>query len=293
MKKQAILIIAHNNIEVLNRLLELLDSKYFDIYLHIDLKSSIKKEDLYECKISTLNVYKVVNILWGDYSMIEAEMFLFGEASKNMYEYYHLISGVDLPIKSNKYIYEFFHNNYPKEFDHFKKNETSESRVDRVKYYHFMSYNKNHDDFLNQDYAFVRKQKMDGVDRLANDNNIVKSGCNWISVTHEFLEYLLLQAFYIEKTYPYTRCADEVFVQTLLFNSEFRNNLYDKNYDANFDACLRAIDWNRGDPYVWRDEDFEELKTSKCVFARKFDYETDSQIVEDIYNYVRDLNQED
>ena len=293
MNKQAILIIAHNNIEILNKLLELLDSKYFDIYLHIDLKSPIEKEDLYQCKISTLNVYKKIKVLWGDYSGIETEMLLFNEASKNKYEYYHLISGVDLPLKSNKYIYEFFHNNYPKEFVHFETDETSERRIERIKYYHFMPYNREHYDLLDQDYAFVKKQMLDGIDRLANDNHIVKSGCNWISVTHEFLEYLLLQASYIEKTYPYTRCADEIFVQTILYNSEFRNNLYDKNYDANFDSCFRKIDWKRGIPYVWRNEDFEELKESKCVFARKFDYKTDSQIVERIYNYIKELNQED
>ena len=82
-------------------------------------------------------------------------------------------------------------------------------------------------------------------------------------------------------------------IQTILYNSEFRNNLYDKNYDANFDSCFRKIDWKRGNPYVWRNEDFEELKESKCVFARKFDYKTDSQIVERIYNYIKELNQED
>ena len=43
MTKQAILIMAHNNLDLLNKLIELLDSDYFDIFLHIDKKSDIMR----------------------------------------------------------------------------------------------------------------------------------------------------------------------------------------------------------------------------------------------------------
>ena len=33
---------------------------------------------------------------------------------------------------------------------------------------------------------------------------------------------------------------------------------------------MRLIDWRRGNPYVWRDEDYDELIHSDRIFARKF-----------------------
>ncbi|WP_414458152.1 beta-1,6-N-acetylglucosaminyltransferase [Fructilactobacillus sanfranciscensis] len=51
--------------------------------------------------------YAPVEIFWGDYSQIEAEMFLFKQAAKNNYEYHHLISGADLPLVSQDKIHYF------------------------------------------------------------------------------------------------------------------------------------------------------------------------------------------
>ena len=34
--------------------------------------------------------------------------------------------------------------------------------------------------------------------------------------------------------------------------------------------CMREIDWTRGDPYVWKLEDYTYLMNSKKFFARKF-----------------------
>lgn len=51
---------------------------------------------------------KRIDARWGDYSLVEVELSLFREAFNNgEYEYYHLLSGVDLPIKSQNYIHDF------------------------------------------------------------------------------------------------------------------------------------------------------------------------------------------
>lgn len=36
-------------------------------------------------------------------------------------------------------------------------------------------------------------------------------------------------------------------------------------------AGLRAIDWERGNPYVWKMEDLQYLLETEHLFARKFD----------------------
>ncbi len=45
------------------------------------------------------------------------------------------------------------------------------------------------------------------------------------------------------------------------------------------DFSVRLIDWQRGDPYVFQAEDFEQLKASPMLWARKFDARKDSRII--------------
>lgn len=52
---------------------------------------------------------------------------------------------------------------------------------------------------------------------------------------------------------------------------------------------IRYIDWARGNPYVFRNEDYYELKNTPVLFARKFSINVDSDIIEKIYE---DLLQE-
>lgn len=47
-------------------------------------------------------------------------------------------------------------------------------------------------------------------------------------------------------------------------------------------ACARLIDWNRGNPYVWHSDDYDLIKSSPCMFARKFDLNVDSEIIEKV-----------
>lgn len=67
-----------------------------------------------------------------------------------------------------------------------------------------------------------------------------------------------------------------------MLNSPFKDNLYMPNCNNNHNACVRLIDWQRGNPYIWRSEDFEQIKYSSCMFARKFDTNVDSEIVDKI-----------
>lgn len=50
---------------------------------------------------------------------------------------------------------------------------------------------------------------------------------------------------------------------------------------------MRKINWDKGNPYVWRETDFNALVNSKYLFARKFDVEIDKKIVDKISNYIK------
>lgn len=43
-----------------------------------------------------------------------------------------------------------------------------------------------------------------------------------------------------------------------------------------------VIDWDRGNPWVWKYADLEQLKASPCMFARKFDIEKEPELVHEI-----------
>ena len=60
---------------------------------------------------SCSNVWKMktIKVYWGDISLVKVEYLLFESAlSHGPYAYYHLLSGTDLPIKSQDYIHAFF-----------------------------------------------------------------------------------------------------------------------------------------------------------------------------------------
>lgn len=93
-------------------------------------------------------------------------------------------------------------------------------------------------------------------------------GPNWISITQPFATYLVSKKDEVLKTFRRTFCIDEIFVQSVLLSSPFKEKIYDKQNE--YHSCLRKIDWKRGTPYTWTIKDFEELIGDDYLFARKF-----------------------
>ena len=87
-------------------------------------------------------------------------------------------------------------------------------------------------------------------------------------------------------TFKYTSCCDEIFLQTIVYNSKYFDNLYLKQ-DNSYKANQRYIDWTRGEPYTFKINDYDELIKSDMLFARKFSTKIDKEIVDKIYDYVR------
>ena len=107
--RHAYLIMAHNEWELLNTLLSLIDDERNDIFLHIDKKVK-NMPNLYQPKFSKLYLTpKRYDVRWGDVGQVHSEMHLFKTAKEHgPYQYYHKLSGVDLPIKTQDYIHHFF-----------------------------------------------------------------------------------------------------------------------------------------------------------------------------------------
>ena len=280
------MIIAHEQFELLEKLIMALDDERNDIFVHIDSKVIDFDYNRYSALAKYSKVIftpERINVTWGDYSQVKTEMLLLRTAveyenPEKPYEYFHLISGVDLPIKSNDYIHTFFAENAGKEFIHFSENTVSQLSINRLQYYHFFRRRRNtFTKIISQ--GLLRIQKAIGVNRLKNTDLKVQKGCNWFSITGAFAHYIVDNFVEYEKYFKHSYCCDEVFVQTMLVNSPYKDNLYMPDCNNNHEACMRLIDWKRGNPYIFRSEDLELLKSSPCIFARKFDLNIDAKII--------------
>lgn len=292
MNKHAYLIIAHNNFYVLEKLLKLIDDSRNDIFIHVDKKINKFDFNYFKSipKYSEINFVERVRVSWGGFSQIKAELNLFKRSSKNKYKYYHLISGVDLPIKSQNYIHDFFDKNSECEFltyltDEFTKNQRIYNRIN--KYYFFQDF-KNKNNIVNKlNNGILKLQNTLNVNRY-KEKFPIYYGSNWASLTHEAISEILNNEKFIYKNFKYTLCCDEVYKQTILVNNpKFKERLYLKKYNqAHVSYNMRHIDWKRGGPYVFRNTDYDELMNIYSLFARKFDPNIDKEIIDKIYETV-------
>ncbi|MBP5511804.1 hypothetical protein J6X90_00215 [Candidatus Saccharibacteria bacterium] len=293
MRKQAIAILAHNNKEILKMLIETLDSEYFDLFIHADLKSDINEKELKKLvKKSNLYFYKELNIKWGGISIAQGEYLLLNKIieKNNNYEYIHIISGVDFPLKSNKEIYTFFHKNLGKEFIHYQADSLPKVKEDWTKLYRFFPKNYRKYKFIRAAELLSQKvQKLVGVNRIKHSKIKYMTGANWVSITEDLARYLLSKEEEFNKTFKYCHFPEELFIQTYVEDSPFKDKLYDKTYSNDHSACKRQIDWSRGNPYTYKLEDYDELINCGNMFARKFDSKN-IDIVKKLYEKLKKEN---
>lgn len=292
--KHAYCIIAHSDLYCLQKLISCLDDPRNDIFIHFDKKSDLFSSAI-ETKYSNVHILpkeKSKDIRWGAYSLVEAELEILQMAkSGGNYTYYHLLSGQDLPIKSQDYIHHFF-DTLPKGTNliGFKDYTNNDRRnlLKRVVPIHLFRNNlRNRNKLIRIGCRSIEEisshiQRLLGM-KISYDVEYRK-GCNWVSITDELTAHLLNKKDYVKSIFEKSILCDELFVQTLAWNSSFRSTIY--NYDDEYTGCMREIDWNRGNPYVWKEGDFEYLIKSVKLFARKFSSESDKDIINLICNQV-------
>ncbi len=292
--KDAILIVAHKSDLCLQATLKILDSKYFDIFIHMDSKSKNIDFDEIEslCKKSKVYFTPRIDVRWGGYSLTKAEILLLKTAyNTNEYRYFHMISGADLPLKSAKEIYDFFTENDGYEFINFYSKEFNLYK--RTNYYYFFQdkQTRGKNDiykYLNKGLVFI--QKLLKFKRKHKYFNNFMKGCNWFSITNELTSYVISLEKELEKDFKHSYCSDEMFLQTIVYNSKFKDKLINKDYDDDYFSIKRFIDWNRGKPYTFTNIDFDELMYSDMLFARKFNPSQDSEIINKICNKLIEEN---
>lgn len=266
--RHAYLIIAHNEFEVLQRLLQAIDDARNDIFVHIDRKVKV----LLKLSVKNSNLYVLedrMDVRWGDVSQIKTELLLFDTAmKKGPYEFYHLISGTHLPLKSQDEIHSFFDdykglslfcNLDKRDMDYFEI-----LKIHRINIFlrGYSSDNKtiaSVSQFLWKSFVAVQRWLRITV----NKGLTCYWANNWCSLSHEAVCYLVKNKNDIIKRYRWSFCGDEFFVPTELMASPLQDKilredklLFGKIGKANADVLTMS--------------DYDNLMKSDCLFARKF-----------------------
>lgn len=208
-------------------------------------------------------------------SQVACELALFEAASAHArYDYYHLLSGVDLPLKTQEQIHNEIDPNRRVEYITLVADESNRADIARKTsvYYPFEGHLRPRPGSLlswclfRSTYALVKIQRLVGVRRRFGFE--IRKGANWVSITDKLCRFLVSNKERIMATFRHTLCPDELFIPTFIAGTEFEARIFMPVGDVS--PCMRKIDWLRGSPYTWQSADFDELISSGCWFARKF-----------------------
>lgn len=293
-EKHAYLIMAHTDFPILLELIGALDDIRNDIYIHIDKKTQDVPTEEIRQAVSRANVYLInrMCVNWGGFSQIECELELMrAAAAQDNYSYYHLLTGQTYPLKDQNYIHEFFRMRHGKEFIGF---DNSKDYSERVRYIHLFSETGKATTWrkklqFKMRNKFIQLQKLVGYERKETRGVAFQKGFVYWSLTDKAIRYLLSKEELIRSVYKHSTCADEVFSHTILFNSEFKSNIY--NLDNQYESCLRYIkparswgnhnDINKEENSVTVD-DLESLKTTQMLFGLKFCGKTGLDVIHEL-----------
>lgn len=297
MLRHAYLILAHEYTLVLKRLVQLLDNECNGIYIHIDRRASgIEKKKVESLqrlvKKSQIYIFGKYKVSWGTNSIVKAQKYMLTQAVKGGYDYYHFLSGADLPIKNSEEIQRFFEQNNGTEFIHFGTMQYQQDIQQRYNVYHFftkkLGRKRDKKNWVAAETYSLAVQRRLRIDRTKKLHFSFYGGSNWCSITNAFALYVVKNFHKYKKALYFSQISDEAIWQTIVMDSPYSQNLCHRRFDNDCDANLRYIDWERGTPYVFRKEDFDDLMGSKCMFARKFDEKTDQEIIEMIYHSLKE-----
>lgn len=250
MKKNAFLILAHNDPINLKRLINSINYNA-DIYVHIDKKKKIEE---FKQFINEENVYFLENrekIFWGGFNMVLATLSLIKEAINSNTNYSHLIllSGNDYPIINAKKINNFFIEQEETEFirgysitacacEHCK------SRINKYHYFDGISGNRVINKIYRKSKRILRRKQLKKEEVMINGiHSAIYTGSQWWAITEECARYVIET---VEKNplildfFKTSYAPDEIFFHTIIFNSIYAN----KTIMNGPEAFSRKWKWN-------------------------------------------------
>ena len=284
--KHAYLVIAHNEFEVLQKLIVALDDPRNDIYIHVDKK--VKNYPLLQTQYAKLQILeKREDIRWGSVSQIKAEYLLFEAAlaDTTQYERFHLISGTHLPLKTQDYIHAFFREQSGKEILNFLYTNFYEIDMKLARYHFFLNYFQYGKPWIKRVanlcwHVMLKLQYILSIRRRAPDVHIKAN--NWVSLTEQAVQYIISRKEEVLTKFRWSLCGDEYFVPYLLTGEASGFTVIDEEK-------LLFNEFAGSNPRILTMDDYSFLRQADYLFARKFSQsamEVVDKLVETIKNDV-------
>ena len=273
--KIAHLILTYANPVQLKRLIDSLAHPDADFYVHVDLKTDIEPF----LPLANSHVFFVnnrVKVYWGAYSIVQATVNSFYEilASRKKYDYVNLLSGQDYALKSADTIHEFFGRQTGKAFmDALLIDTEWREALPRLRKYHFVNYH------FSGRYVLEKTLNLFAPARKMPNNLIPVGRSQWFTMSLKHIRFIVeyLQKHpEVQKFFELTWGADEIIFQTILYNSQYRDDIVNDN--------LRYIDWSEGkaSPKTFTMDDFQPLMDSGKLFARKFSLKESAELLDEL-----------
>lgn len=261
------LIIAHNEFGILQRLINALDAPQCDFFVHIDRKV----KDLPELSVAAGRLYLLkdrVDVRWGSVLQIRCELALFQAAEKHgPYDFYHVISGTTLPLKPFPQIDEYFLSHAGKSILSGLCRDTEYQETLKMRRYNLFLRNYGSPNAVRRKVSqYMWKSAIAAQRLLGIQTNREKSfykASNWLSLTEDAVQCILLRRKEILKSYRWSFCGDEYFVPSELMASPLKDTLLDSD-----EYLLHTI--SRSNSSTFRLDEYDELCGTKYLFARKF-----------------------
>lgn len=285
MEKHAYLVIAHKYDDTFRTLIRMLDDPRNDIFIHFDIKNKEYDPDALAATVKHSYVYhtKRTDIQWGGASQINAELLLLKLATRTgHYKYYHLVSGQDLPIKSQDYIHTQLADGKYEYVEFFSDKPECEYRV---RYFQFLSPKLS---LKENEERRIKVQAVEDKLHIRRGKNIrFRKGANWFSITDDLARYVVSKELWIRFHFMMTICADEIFLQTVIRESPFFERVCrDCPYNVIYSWSFRYVNWlksNGINPPPLTMEDLGDMQNSTAFFARKFDCSVDAEIINQVF----------
>lgn len=265
----AYLILAHAHPQQLGRLTRRLAAPGVRFYLHIDANTPAAVFAAIQAEIDHCDA-PVIWIArqpcrWGGFSLVEATLQLIKAALTDNCDWLILLSGQDYPLQANVAIAEklmesgkagFIDLRTPASFDVRYRHET----------FHFEHFN-------GKPTGKLLQKLQRGLNQLGLRRTLpaplaeIRAGSQWWMLSAPACQWLLdfcAREPQVVDFFRRTLVPDEMFFQTLLWHSPFRDQLCS---DA-----LRRIEWQEGawSPRTFSEVDVPHLQTAPELFGRKF-----------------------
>ncbi|QQL49550.1 beta-1,6-N-acetylglucosaminyltransferase [Mucilaginibacter ginkgonis] len=268
--KIAHLILAHRDLAQVARLVKQIAHPGSFVVIHIDKKCDMqgfleleKQPDVYLMK-------NRIDVNWGGYSIVEATINGLRAIVelRREFDFVNLISGQDYPIKPIAEFNALLEENKGKCFFNYclPGEPWLEEAQQKINTYNLTDWK------LKGKYALQKLLNIALPKRTAPAGYTVIGFSAWFTIDAEATRYILKccdDKLPITGFFKYSWGSDEMFFQTLIYNSPLKDKMVNHNY--------RYIDWSEKNPRpkTLTMADAPALKASDAFFARKFDQDAE------------------